>query len=214
MLFKQLNKNFPLLVTISKKHEFAWFRMPKVASSSIKENFRNLVNEELNLKKRVKSINVKNNYFKFTFVRNPWDRIASCHRQKIENSWKYAYKRADSSSKKLKSKGLNFKNNELTLNEFLILLEKGNNRFYNIHWAPQTSIVDMDKMDFIGRFENLEEDWKYVCKKIGIDQFELPHKLQTKPKDQSYRDYYKDQESIDIVSRIYAEEIKRFNYKF
>lgn len=214
MFFDQQNENLPILVSISKTKKFAWFRMPKVASSSIKENFRNSVNEDLNLKKRVKSINVENNYFKFTFVRNPWDRIASCYRNKIENSWKYAHKRVNSSSKKLKSKGLNFENNELTLNEFLILLEKGNNRFYNIHWAPQTSIVNMDKMDFIGRFENLEEDWKYVCKKIGIDERKLPHKLQTKPKDQSYRDYYKDQESIDIISRIYKKEIELFNYKF
>lgn len=208
MLFNQLNENLPLLISTSKTKKFAWFRMPKVASSSIKENIKSLVNEDIKLKQRLTSAKIDDDYFKFTFVRNPWDRIASCYRNKIQKRWK------NNPSPSLKQKGLYFENNNLTLKEFLILLEKKDNRFYNIHWAPQTSLVDMDKMDFIGRFENLEEDWKHVCKKIGIDQLKLPHKLQTKPKNKSYRDYYLDQESIDIVSRIYKKEIELFNYKF
>lgn len=208
MLFNQLNENLPLLISTSKTKKFAWFRMPKVASSSIKENIKSLVNEDIKLKQRLISAKIDDDYFKFTFVRNPWDRIASCYRNKIQKRWK------NNPSPSLKQKGLYFENNNLTLKDFLILLEKKDNRFYNIHWAPQTSLVDMDKMDFIGRFENLEEDWKHVCKKIGIDQLKLPHKLQTKPKNKSYRDYYLDQESIDIVSRIYKKEIELFNYKF
>ncbi len=208
MVFNQQHVNLPILVTISKKHEFAWFRMPKVASSSIKENLKSSIDEDIKIKQRLQSINVDDNYFKFTFVRNPWDRIASCYRNKIQERWKYK------TSTPLEKNGLNFKNNKLTLNEFLILLEEGNNRFYNIHWAPQDILVDMNKMDFIGRFENLEEDWKHVCEKIKIDSLKLPHKLQTKPKNKSYRDYYKNQESIDIVSRIYKKEIELFNYKF
>ena len=208
MLFNQQNENLPLLVSTSKTKKFAWFRMPKVASSSIKENIKSLVNEDIKLRQRLESIDIDNDYFKFTFVRNPWDRISSCYRNKIQKRWKTR------PSPSLKQKGLYFENNNLTLKEFLILLEKEDNRFYNIHWAPQTIIVDMDKMDFIGRFENLEEDWKYICEKVKIEYTKLPHLLKTKPENKSYRDYYLDQESIDIVSRIYAKEIELFNYKF
>jgi hypothetical protein len=208
MFFSQQNENLPLLVSTSKTKEFAWFRMPKVASSSIKENLKSSINEDIKLRQRLESIDVNDSYFKFTFVRNPWDRIASCYRNKIQKRWKTRPKPS------LVNKGFDFMNNNLTLKEFLILLEEGNNRFSDIHWAPQTSIVDMNKMDFIGRFESLEEDWKHVCKKIKIKHNKLPHLLKTKPENKSYRDYYLDQESIDIVSRIYADEIKRFNYKF
>ena len=208
MLFNQQNENLPLLVSTSKTKKFAWFRMPKVASSSIKENLKSSINEDIKLRQRLDSIDIDDDYFKFTFVRNPWDRIASCYRNKIQKRWKTR------PSPSLKQKGLYFENNNLTLKEFLTILEKKDNRFYNIHWAPQTIIVDMDKMDFIGRFENLEEDWKYICEKVKIEYTKLPHLLKTKPENKSYRDYYLDQESIDIVSRIYAKEIELFNYKF
>ena len=73
MVFSQQNENLPLLVSTSKTKKFAWFRMPKVASSSIKENLKSSINEDIKLRQRLESIDVNDSYFKFTFVRNPWD---------------------------------------------------------------------------------------------------------------------------------------------
>ena len=65
-------------------------------------------------------------------------------------------------------------------------------------------------MNFIGRYENLENDFKTVCDRIGI-QRQLPHYKLTNH--EHYSRYY-DEETIDLVSKKYADEISYFNYEF
>ncbi len=66
--------------------------------------------------------------------------------------------------------------------------------------------------DFIGRFENLEEDWKKICKKIGIDYVPLS-KNNISKKRKNYRDYYSEK-TKKIVEEMYKEDIKQFGYRF
>ena len=66
-------------------------------------------------------------------------------------------------------------------------------------------------MDFIGRYENLTQDFEYVCKKLNLSDSSLPH--QTKVGTPLYISAY-DDKSIDLVSKKFKEEIQMFQFKF
>ena len=80
-----------------------------------------------------------------------------------------------------------------------------------IYTELQSSLFPPDEIDFIGRFENLEEDFHYICEKIGLSNIKLPHENITRHK--HYIKYY-DDETRGIVAEIYVKDIKFFNYKF
>jgi hypothetical protein len=135
-----------------------------------------------------------NSYYKFTFIRNPWARAYS---------WYKNVMRDDIHKKQLKI------TKPLSLPEFLRLYAgKGMLR-------PQTYwIKDFGgsiPLDYIGRFETLTEDFQQLCTAMGLSQITLPHR--TKGSNEDYRQCY-DRESIDIVAKVYKEEIELFGYSF
>lgn len=134
-------------------------------------------------------------YFKFSFVRNPWARAYSWygnvmrdkhHQRHLDIDDKISFK---SFLKKFVGKGM------LKPQLFWLKNYKG-----------------VIPLDFVGRFENLNNDFEKVCEILGVGDISLPHKISsTKKKD--YREVY-DEEAKDIISNYYREEINHFDYKF
>ncbi len=80
--------------------------------------------------------------------------------------------------------------------------------------APEEWKLDVD---FVGRFENLEEDWDFISQKIGSKE-KLLHMRRGILCDENvypvdYREYY-DDETIEIVGQRYKDDINFFNYEF
>ena len=74
-------------------------------------------------------------------------------------------------------------------------------------------------VDFIGKYENLKEDWGKIQREINIKPQELILSNARKQKINFGRktSYYKDlfnQYLIDLVGEIYEEDVKLFNYSF
>ena len=75
-------------------------------------------------------------------------------------------------------------------------------------------------VDFIGRFENLQDDFNHVCDKIGIEHKSLPHlnhegfyEGKEIPPPIHYSKHY-DSELIEIVRNRCQADIDRFGYEF
>ena len=152
--------------------------------------------------------NIYDSYFSFAFTRNPFDRLLSEFKWQGHVWWEkydlFKYK-------------FNFKN--FVKHIVAMKLPFSHHRFTsqihdNKHRADKdwsmVQFVEGD-VDFIGKFENLQEDFNIICDKIGIERQELPHK--NKSKHRHYTEYY-DDETRQIVAERYAKDIEYFGYKF
>ena len=66
--------------------------------------------------------------------------------------------------------------------------------------------------DYIGRFENLEKDFKYIKEKLSLKgTLEHVNKNPLERK-KNYLDYY-EQESIELVNLVYKDDFEIFGYE-
>lgn len=133
-------------------------------------------------------------YFKFVFVRNPYDRIVS--------GWNYI----------METNKLN-----IDFNEYIKMKDIVTDREYWHCFLPQSeSVIDENGnyfVDFVGKFENLEEDFQKILKIIGFDNLKHnPFIKKNNRNRENYKKYY-DQESLEIVNKIYEKDFKLFGYK-
>jgi len=66
-------------------------------------------------------------------------------------------------------------------------------------------------VDFIGRFERLQDDFDKICDRVDIPRSKLPHKNKT---DHGHYSEYYDSESREIVERKFRKDIAEFGYEF
>jgi hypothetical protein len=160
-----------------------------------------------------------NLYFKFAFVRNPWSRLVSSYRFRNTHR-KYSFR-------------------DFVICKLPEIVENPNTRLnLHRHYMPQYNyLYDRDGtclVDFVGKFENLQNDFDAVCQKINIANSSLPRVnskdgVKRKLKDvlktltvggtkepvfhKKYTCYY-DKELQETVGSIYAKDISTFDYKF
>ena len=123
-------------------------------------------------------------YTKFSVVRNPWDRMISAWFWQTRND-----------------------NRDLP-----IFLSQPALR--PISMSEQLTVNDSICTDFLIRYENLNDDYKKVCKLLKISPVKLPHaKSGYKPKDTHYTKYY-DGYTKNIIETKFKDDINNFGYKF
>jgi chondroitin 4-sulfotransferase 11 len=210
---------------ISHKYKFIFLHIPKVAGTSIERFLREIDLEipQKVLRKRGFShfLNDHPDYFAFSFVRNPYDRLVS--------AWKWG------ELKFSKEGELPFykKERPVSFEEYVLLTtdlehRKDNQNLWSeydeYHTLPQfeffpnlngghyfsDKITSKFTCDFIGRFENLHEDFNTACSNIGIKQFKLPHAYKSKTFKESF-DWTN--ELKEKVYNYYKKDFTNFNYE-
>jgi hypothetical protein len=131
-------------------------------------------------------------YFKFAFVRNPFDRFISyCSFITRERG---AFK---TDPQKVMRRVLANPPSEHVL-----------------FWPHNTFLVDGEGnllTDYVGRVETMQQSFEFIASKIGIPAVQLEKVNATERS--AYRDYY-DQELIDGVAKLYADDLRLFGYDF
>ncbi len=145
---------------------------------------------EILVAKKVLPAEVFDSYFKFAFVRNPWDRLVS--------EYEFIRRRPDH--------GRHSKVTKMNFNEYIVYQSRRRDAHQIDMLADKQGNI---LMDFIGKFESLDEDWDRVATKLGIENRELGHRKKSGIKD--YKAYYT-QETWDLVADLWKRDILAFGY--
>ncbi|MDX1572016.1 MAG: sulfotransferase family 2 domain-containing protein [Xanthomonadales bacterium] len=129
-------------------------------------------------------------YFKFAFVRNPWDRLVS------EYEFLRGFPRHRRHQRAM----------QLSFPEFVRYQATRSDAYQFPMLCDRSGQVGMD---FIGRFENLQADFDHVCHMLRLEPIELPHANRGETRDPA--EYY-DAETIEFVRETWRDAVELFGY--
>ena len=181
----------------SNSHNFMFYHMPKTAGTSMNKILKKYSVgghvKEFHLTRSFTHTAVEhtwdkyegNKYFSFTFVRNPYARIFSLYK------FLKRRKKIDESLEEF------ITNMDREPSQYRLLNDNGN--------IP---------LSFVGKFENIENDFNFVCEKIGINErySDLPILLKSKENKITYKDVFNDKLK-DIIDEKHHDDFVNFNYK-
>lgn len=191
---------------IDDERKCVFVHVPKCAGNSVVKAFGIDVHNHqcAAYYRRQKRLNL---YYRFTFIRNPWDRFLSA----------YLF---------LKSGGMNDKDKWASKSliggrdfEEFILDTPIKKILGQVHFCRYVYFLN-GKMDFIGKLENFDEDFKqllinideYKWSNLGEDEIVVPHLNITADK-KHYTEYYNDR-TAKAIGKLYEKDIHEFGYEF
>jgi chondroitin 4-sulfotransferase 11 len=145
-------------------------------------------------------------YFKFAFVRNPWDRLVSG----------YFYMRSGPNDEDRKGNREWYERHLARYRDFGGFVRGWLTResIWTEPFQPQYHFVCDEnrhvRMDFVGRVETIEADFRHICERLNISA----QLTQVNTSDhRHYTEYYTD-DLRERVAALYAEDIEIFGYRF
>ncbi len=189
--------------------------IPKAAGVSIcKSTFGNLAGGHTMISRYqlIFSEQDFNNYFKFTFVRNPWSRLYSAYQ---------FLKKGGMTPKDKRWADANLVD-YTDFNTFVLNWLTPKNMQLYPHFLPQNRYLCLPGqsnllVDFVGYFENIEDDFTQIIAALGENSdATLRHENKTEIGDKKRIDYtemYSD-EAAGIVAEVYRDDIELLGYNF
>jgi hypothetical protein len=154
--------------------------------------------------------------FSFAFVRNPWDRLVSCYRDKImgevsdftsfdaSRGVAHCLARFD-----VFRAGMSF-------DAFVDAVAAVPDDEADDHFRSQHTFVTNASgaiaIDYVGRFESLARDFRHVCERLDLPSVALP-RVQAARSRGRYTDYYSSR-ARRIVADRFRQDVSLFGYEF
>ena len=199
---------------VNDRYGFLFVHIQKTGGTSITSHLQEVPGTQLleyNHSLYRNAVRAHANHLKFCFVRNPWDRLVSWYAMMLRKG------RHNDFSNYLLDHSFSF-------SEFLrcteIIHETAPGEYDGRTPYPKSIAFNQIDyvsdatgrvlVDFIGRFENLVDDYHFLKTKIGLHH-PLQHLNQTEHR--HYRSYYSD-EDAEHVRAMYSRDIEAFGYEF
>ena len=209
---------------ISHKHKYVFVELPQTASSAIaKELKANYDGHEILFKHALYSTDFmkqakpeEKEYTVISGMRNPMDICVSNYfKFKTDHENRY-------SNPKLMQHGFlrKYIMRWWNVRQYKNIIEKGETfeqfftRAYSVPYASW-SIIEHKNMDFVIRFENLNDDFAQALKVIGVDKVrDIPVANKTAEKTKTFWEYYETETAKRRAKYIFGPYLKRWNYDF
>lgn len=181
--------------------DFSFIHINKTGGSSIEHALSApLIHETARVFRDRIGVNRWQKRFSFAIVRNPWDRAVSHYHYRLMTD-----------QTGLRDGSLSFKDwvREVYVECSPKYVDEDKMFLTQTDW-----VVDEDgrvMVDYIGRFEELDEAWSEICRRLNRSDTALPHVKKSSRQD--YRDYY-DQDTRDIVGSFFKVDVENFGYSF
>lgn len=148
-----------------------------------------------------------NDYFKFTFVRNPYDWVSSVFFFHVKRGMKGYQTPKDGLLKK--------EHIRLIVDYCKSPIGKRYDNTVNMRtqYGFASNINGDIELNYIGKVENIQYDFDKICKKLKIKSTQLENRNVSSNKTKSYRDRYTP-EARKVVEKYWKQDIKYFNYSF
>jgi hypothetical protein len=183
---------------INRPNKWAYIHIPKTAGNSISQILLSVPEtEQITTHGTLNELKNVDGYFIFTFVRNPYTRLASWFEHRKREG------KANLFSNFIKS---------IDPLDFLFFSQE----YYINHGNTPTK-----KISYVGKYENLNYDLNYILNKIEIKENRIPHLNRNKMWEKHpnlnthklYKQYYNEDWMKDWVREKYQNDFKIFNYE-
>ena len=183
-------------LSISDPRKFLWVRNAKVATRSITDAFAQRPDLAVAYvgPMRPYPTGHRRDYYSFAFVREPFERLVSCWRDKVVGRGAWALDEL---------RGLGF-------DAFVQALETLDLETTDRHVRPQSTLVPTERIDFLGRFEDLVADWTLLCRELDLGELSLGHV--NRSSGQSDDDLVISAGTAERIRRLYRKDFQLFGY--